>query len=261
MVKKMANDMSAPTAVAARKKIVILAAGKGKRMKIELPKVLAKLKGRPIIEYLVESCLASDVDPSPIIVVSPDNKKIISRALARYNCQYAIQSEQLGTGHALACARSLIDKSVKQIICLYGDQPFISSETIRKLAASHNGVITMMTVKVRDFNDWRKCFNGWGRIIRGEDGQIKENIEYRDASNEVREVKEVNPSLYCFAADWLWENLKKIDNHNAQGEYYLTDLVKIAFEQKVKINSFSLDPKETIGINSQEELAAAESLI
>ena len=243
------------------KKIVILAAGKGKRMKSELPKVLVKLKGKPMIEYLVKSCIASGVDSSPVIVVSPDNKEIIKRALAKYNCRYAIQEEQLGTGHALSCAKNSIDKSVDHIICFYGDHPFISTETIKQVAASHNGAITMMTVKVEDFNGWRKCFNSWGRIIRDESGQVKENIEFRDASDQIKEVKEVNPSMYCFDSRWMWENLKKLNNHNAQREYYLTDLVKLAFKQELNINTFCLDPKEAIGINSPEELAIAESLV
>lgn len=243
------------------KKIVILAAGKGKRMRCELPKVLVNLQGKPMIEYLVKSIIASGVDASPIIVVSPDNKEIISRALAKYNCQYAIQTEQLGTGHALACAKYLIDKSVDHIICFYGDHPFISTKTIRQVAENHKGAITMMTVRVEDFDGWRKCFNCWGRIIRDDSGQIKENIEFRDASDEVKQIKEVNPSLYCFESKWLWENLKKLNNHNAQREYYLTDLVKLAFKQNLNINTFNLEPKEAIGINSPEELAIAGSLV
>ncbi|MDD4901340.1 MAG: NTP transferase domain-containing protein [Patescibacteria group bacterium] len=244
-----------------KRKIVILAAGKGRRMKSELPKVLARLKGKPMIEYLVKACLESGVDTNPIIVVSPDNKEIISRALAAYDCQYAVQTEQLGTGHALAAAQNLVDESIDHIICLYGDHPFVKAETIEKVAASHNGVITMMTVQAGDFNDWRQCFYYWGRIIRDEHGQIEKNIEFRDASDEIKRITEVNPSMYCFQSRWLWQNLKKIRNHNAQKEYYLTDMVGLAFEQKQKINTFPLDPKEAVGINSQEELAVAESLL
>lgn len=243
------------------KKIVILAAGKGKRMRCELPKVLVKLKDKPMIEYLVKSCIESGIDSNPIIVVSPDNKEIISQALAKYNCQYAIQDKQLGTGHALVCAKNLVDQEVDHIICLYGDHPFVGAATIKKLAESHNGAITMMTTKVNDFEDWRQCFYYWGRIIRAKNGQVKENIEFRDASDEVKLVKEVNPSMYCLATDWLWENLKKLNNHNAQEEYYLTDLVRLASEQKLKINTFSLDSKEVMGVNSPEELAIAESLV
>jgi bifunctional UDP-N-acetylglucosamine pyrophosphorylase/glucosamine-1-phosphate N-acetyltransferase len=242
-------------------KIVILAAGKGKRMKSQLPKVLIKLKDKPMIEYLVKSCVESGVDAEPIIVVSPDNKKIISQALAKYHCWYAVQKEQLGTGHALACAESLVGKSVDHIICLYGDHPFVSAATIKKIASSHNGVITMMTVKVENFDDWRKCFYFWGRIIRDASGRIIRNVEYRDASDEVRKIKEVNPSMSCFQSEWLWGNLRKLDNHNAQREYYLTDLVSLAFKQNLKINTFDLDSKEAIGINSQEELAIAKNLV
>ncbi|OGF23632.1 hypothetical protein A3H09_02585 [Candidatus Falkowbacteria bacterium RIFCSPLOWO2_12_FULL_45_13] len=242
-------------------KIVILAAGKGRRMKSELPKALVKLQGKSMIEYLVKPCLESGVDSEPIIVVSPDNQKVISRALSKYNCRYAIQSEQLGTGHALACAESLIDKSVERIICFYGDHPFIKAETVKNVAARDNGAITMMTVKLEDFAGWRKCFYHWGRIKRDKSGQVVASIEFRDASEEVRKIKEVNPSMYCFQSRWLWENLKKIDNHNAQSEYYLTDLVKLAFEQNLQIDSFYLDAAEAIGINSPEELAIAESLI
>jgi len=243
------------------KKIVILAAGQGKRMQCKLPKVLVKLKGKPMIEYLVESCIKSGVDSNPIIVVSPDNREIISQALIKYNCQYAIQEKQLGTGHALACARNLIGKEVDHIICLYGDHPFIGAETIKKLAESHNGVITMMTVKVENFDGWRACFNFWGRIIRDEDGKVKENIEFRDAAPEVKKIREVNPSMYCLATDWLWDNLAKLNNHNAQQEYYLTDLVGLARQQNLKVNTFPLNPEEAVGVNSQEELALAETLV
>jgi bifunctional UDP-N-acetylglucosamine pyrophosphorylase/glucosamine-1-phosphate N-acetyltransferase len=243
------------------KKIVILAAGRGTRMKCELPKVLVKLRGKPMIEYLVKACVASGVDASPVIVVSPDNKELISSALAKYNCQYAIQKEQLGTGHALACAKDFIDKSVDQIICFYGDHPFVSAETIKTVAANHNGVITMMTTKVNDFDDWRKNLYHYGRVIRDKNDQITASVEFRDASEEIRQIKELNPCMYCFRSDWLWENLRKIDNHNAQKEYYLTDLVKLAFKQNLNINACCLNPKEVIGINSPEELAVAESLI
>jgi len=118
----------------------------------------------------------------------------------------------------------------------------------------------MITTEVSDFDGWQKCFYQWGRIIR-ENGQVKENVEFRDASEEIKKIKEVNPSMYCLATDWLWDNLAKLDNRNAQKEYYLTDLVKLAFEQKLKVNTFHLEPKEVIGINSPEELAIAESLV
>ncbi len=241
-------------------KIVILAAGKGRRMKNELPKVLIPIKGKPIIEYLVKSVIKSGVDKNPIIIVSPDNKTLIKHALDKYNCRYAIQEKQLGTGHAVMCAKDVIGGKTDHIICFYGDHPLVRTETIKKLASYHNGTITITTTMVKDFEGWRKSFYHWGRIIRN-NGQVREIVEFKDASEEIRKTKEVNPAFYCFNAQWLWQNIDKLDNKNVQEEYYLTDLIKIAFEQDIKVNSFLIDPKEAVGINTNEELAVAKEFI
>lgn len=240
-------------------KVVILAAGKGKRMKNDLPKVLAPLKGRPMIEYLIKSVKWSGVDARPIIVVSSVNKNLISRALKNFNCRYAMQKEQLGTGHALASARRLT-AGAKKIIVLYGDHPFLKKETINKMAVSGKAVLTMATVKVKDFKSWRKTFYSWGRIIRRA-GEITEIVEFKDASDKEKKMKELNPALYSFDAEWLWKNLKKLKNKNVQKEYYLTDLVKFAFEEGRKVDSFEISSSEAIGINSKEELELAEKLL
>ncbi len=240
-------------------KIVVLAAGKGVRMKSDLPKVLAPLKGRPMIEYLIRSISDSEVDREPIIIVSFENKNLIKPALKRYNCQYAIQDEQLGTGHALACAKDLMSGTAENVVVFYGDHPFVKSETIKKLAEVHDGVITMMTVKLKDFNDWRKNFYSWGRVLR-EGDKIKEIMEFKDANDQEKEIKEVNPGFYCFDKNWLFKNIEKLKNDNNQKEYYLTDLIKIASEQNILINSMLIDSREAIGINSKEELEAAEKL-
>jgi len=160
-------------------KVIILAAGKGTRMKSELPKVLVKIKGRPMIEFLVDSIINSGVDKKPVIIVSPDNSDIIQKSLRNYDCFYAIQKEQLGTGHAIACAKKVVGKNIDYIISFYGDHPFIKAETIKKLSLSHNGAITMITTAVKDFKGWRKNFYHWGRIIRS-GAQVKEIIEFKD---------------------------------------------------------------------------------
>ena len=239
--------------------VVILAAGQGKRMKSNLPKVAVPLKGRPMIEYLVKSCIESGIDKNPVVVVSSDNKDIISEILKNYDCRYAIQSEQLGTGHALACAKSELADANK-IISFYGDHPFVSPATVKKLAGCHNGVITLMTVTVSNFDDWQKVFYNWARIIR-RDGQIKAIVEFKDAIEEIKKIKEVNPGFYCFDSQWLWQNIDNIKNNNVQQEYYLTDLIKFAFEQNQRINSTEINIKEAVGINKPEELAIAEKLI
>jgi len=241
-------------------KIVILAAGKGSRMNSGLPKVLMPIKGKPMIEYLVKAIKKSGVDDEPIIVVSPDNKELIKKALHKYKCKYAIQKEQIGTGHALLCAKQAIGKKVDYVLCFCGDHPFFRPETIKRIAYSHNGVITMMTTGVKDFKLWRKNFYHWGRVLRNY-GRIKEIVEFKDATAKIKKIREVNPAIYCFATKWLWQNITKLNNNNAQKEYYLTDLINFAFKQGLKIDSFPIDAEEAIGINNQAELEIAKSLI
>ena len=241
-------------------KIVILAAGKGKRMGADVPKVLVKIKGKPMIEYLINSVKKSGVDKEPIIIVSPENEQIIKKALRKFKVKYAIQDKQLGTGHALACAKKQIGKNVDHVLCFYGDHPFINASTIKRIARSHNGPITMMTTAVMDFKSWRKNFYHWGRVLRS-NGHIKAIVEFKDAEDNIKKIREVNPAIYCFETKWLWKNIKKLNNKNAQNEYYLTDLIKLAFSQKLYVESFPIDCEEAIGINSKEELATALKVI
>lgn len=240
-------------------RVVILAAGQGKRMKADVPKVLVKMKGKPMLEYLVESVINSGVDNSPIVVVSSDNQNLIKKALGKYNCQYALQKEQLGTGHALACARELINDNNDFVISFYGDHPFVKSKTVKELSRNCCKTITMMTIELPDFEDWRVGFYNWGRVIRSE-GQVKAIIEFKDADDETKKVTEVNPGFYCFENRWLWDNIDKLKNENAQKEYYITDLVKIAFEQGLEIGTFPISPEEGVGVNTKEELERAENL-
>jgi len=118
----------------------------------------------------------------------------------------------------------------------------------------------MMTTTVDNFDGWQKNFYHWGRIVR-QNGEIKAIVEFKDADEEIKQIKEVNPGLYRFDSQWLWENIDRLGNSNAQHEYYLTDLIKLAFEQNQKISSIIISPKEVIGINSIEELKIAENLI
>lgn len=251
-------------------KIIILAAGKGKRMKSDLPKVLNLIKGEPMINLLLKSVKWAGVDERPIIVVSPANKNLIKRALKNFNCAFAVQKEQLGTGHAVSSARRLA-ADAERIIVLYGDHPFLKKETINKMAALNKSAISLATVKVhphtknfgvgvKDFKDWQNSFFHWGRIIR-KGGKITEIIEFKDTTDKEKKIKEVNPALYSFDAVWLWKNLKKLKNQNAQGEYYLTDLIKLAFSEGQKIDSFEINAREAIGINSRDELEVVEGLM
>ncbi len=241
-------------------KILILAAGKGTRMKHDLPKVLVPLKGKPMIKYLLESVEKSGVCEKPCIVVGY-GKELVKKELGdKYD--YAVQEEQLGTGHAVLCAQDYLKDDTDGVLVLYGDNPYITPETIKKLAEEHlkfKNKITMATVSLPDFEDWRAFFyTNFSRIVRDADGKILRSVEFRDANDEEKKIKEINPCYFCFDAVWLLKELRNLKNNNAQKEYYLTDLVKKVIEEKENIESINIDPSEALAINSKEELEILE---
>ena len=242
-------------------KVVILAAGKGTRMNSRIPKALTPINGKPILQYLYESVRESLVDDKPIIVVGPERQRLCEGFEG--DCAYAVQEEQLGTGNAVLVARDAVGDA-EAIIVLYGDHPFISSRTLRRLSELHErsgGVLTIMTTLVPSFDDWRKAYLHWGRILRDTHGHIVGIREYKDAMESEQQIREVNPALYCFDTTWLWENISQIKNFNANGEYYLTDLVELAVAQGHEIVSMSIAPEEAVGINTQEERDIAENVL
>jgi len=242
-------------------RIVILAAGKGTRMKSDLPKVLTPIGGKPILAHLMASVKASGLDQKPVVVIGHERHRICEA----FNgpCDYAVQEKQLGTGHAVVASKEVVGLS-DAVIVLYGDHPFISSGTLKALAKRHEergNTVTMMTATVPSFDGWHTAFQYWGRILRGQNGHIVGIREFKDATDDERAIREVNPSLFCFNAAWLWENLPKLGTKNVQGEYYLTDLVAMAVSQGNKLSSISVVPEEVIGINTPEEREIAEQLL
>lgn len=239
-------------------RIIILAAGKGTRMNSDKPKVLIEVGGRTMIERLLDSVIAAGVDQRPIVVASPENIWQLENSLKNYNVEFVIQEQQLGTGHAVACALNAVS-SCGKVLVFNGDHSFVSPASIGELAASESG-ITLLVAKVDDFSDWRTIYYHWGRVIRAERG-IKAIVEFKDADDATKEIKEVNPAMYAFDFEWLKDNINRINTDNAQKEFYLTDLIALAFAQEKKIESIFISPKEAIGINSKEELEIAESLL
>jgi bifunctional UDP-N-acetylglucosamine pyrophosphorylase/glucosamine-1-phosphate N-acetyltransferase len=238
-------------------KIVILAAGKGKRMQREEPKVLSEIHGKPMIEHLRAS-IAGAHDDKPIAVIGHQAELVKSRL--GDNFIYVTQEEQLGTGHALAMTEKACE-GAEHVMVLYGDQPFIKSETIKRVIEKHTdsgATITFTTTEVPNFESFYKAFSTFARILRKE-GKITAIREFRDASDDERNIKEVNAGCYVFESKWLWENLKKIDKQNAQGEYYLTDLIPMALKNNEKVESIQIDPREALGANSKEELEILEN--
>ena len=242
-------------------RIVILAAGKGTRMGGDLPKVLIPFEGKPMIVHLLDTIRKSGVDARPIIVVGHYAEKIKSVLGDGYD--YAYQPEQLGTGHAVACAETLLRGKADRVIVLYGDHPFVKASTIVHLLALHERAdcpLSLMTVRVEDFNDWRAPFADFGRIARDASGKITAIVEARDATPAEQAIREINPAFFCFDAAWLWQHLPLIANDNTRKEYYLTDLISIAIAEGACVASLSISPEESIGINTPEHLEILKRL-
>lgn len=242
--------------------VVVLAAGKGKRMQSNMLKVMHELNGRPLIDYVVGAVEDSGVCEKPVVVVCAEDPAVQNFLDGR--AEYVTQIERLGTGHAVANAEEKLKDEVDTVVVLYGDMPFIKPESIQKLVEKHlekGNQLTLMTATVDDFTDWRVSLYDYGRIIRaGEENHIVKIIEKKDATPEELEIRELNPAFMCFNAEWLWKNLRLLKNNNVQGEYYLTDLVGLAFAEGQKLSSVAIDPKEAVGINTKEHLETAQKI-
>ncbi len=242
--------------------IVILAAGKGKRMNADVPKVLVPFHDIPMIDYVVDAAMHSGITSKPILVVGYGKDEIITHLGDK--ASYAVQDEQLGTGHAVKITEDTIPKHKEHVLVLYGDQPAITGAMITNLARTHldeQKPVTMATVKVPDFQDWYSVFySSFSRIVRDGDNVILRSVEFKDATEEEKEIKELNPCYFCFNKEWLFSKLSILKNENAQNEYYLTDLVKYAAEEG-GIASVSISPEEALGVNTIEQLRELEGII
>jgi bifunctional N-acetylglucosamine-1-phosphate-uridyltransferase/glucosamine-1-phosphate-acetyltransferase GlmU-like protein len=244
-------------------KIIILAAGKGTRMLTEEPKALVKFKNKAFIEHILDTLKTLDERIEPVIVVG--YKREMIREFLKTEYTYAIQEEQLGTGHAVKSAQSVIPLDCKTVMVLSADQPMISRKTLERIIKTHEEkkpVITLATLLVPDFNEWRAGMNAFGRIIKNAEGNVEKIVEFKNASLEEKKITEVNLGVYAFDATWLWENINKINNLNKQGEYLLTDMIKVAREEGRMIESVTItNAIEGLQPNSREELEVLEKLV
>ncbi|MCX6791203.1 MAG: NTP transferase domain-containing protein, partial [Candidatus Gribaldobacteria bacterium] len=222
--------------------VVILAGGKGSRMNSEYSKVLHVLEEKPIIWHLLET--VTKVCAKPTLIVGYQGEKVIEAT--NQQCHYVWQKEQLGTGHAVLQAKAdLMEMGFAGILVLYGDHPFVAEKTLRDLIkcfeqSDENTALCMATFTVPNYEDYYSVFYNYGRIIRNDQGKIVGTVEFKDATDEQKAICEVNLGYYCFKADWLWDNISKLENKNNAKEYYLTDLMKLASEQGKSIHSIEI---------------------
>lgn len=230
---------------------VILAAGKGKRMYSSFPKVLHRLAGKPLLEHVIHTALSISPDTPPIIV-NGHQGELVRNSLAHYNVRWVEQKEQLGTGHAVLQALSEISTD-DDVLILYGDVPLISESTLKNLIeTTPKNTVGMLTAQLSNPM-------GYGRIKRNKTNQIIGVIEEKDANDTERQITEINPGIYFATAKQLKKWLPTLKNKNAQGEYYLTDIIKFAGEEEILIHDVQPHASEEIlGINDRSQLAYLE---
>ncbi len=248
---------------------VVLAAGKGTRMRSTLPKVLHPLAGQPLLAHVLNSIeaiptteiFAAHKDTvatyRPVVVLGHEAGQIEADFGER--CLYAIQQEQLGTGHAVLAAQAAVDALhplPQTVLVCYGDTPLVRSEMLANVLVEHltkGATITFLTAFTEPPSDY-------GRVVRDTHGRVHEIVEVKRATPEQLQIKEVNSGVYCFDRAWLWESLHALPR-NASGEYYLTDLIAVAGAQERLIATVSGSLDETLGVNNRVQLAEAEQVM
>ena len=233
---------------------IILAAGKGTRMKSKLPKVLHKVGGKPMLQHVIDA--AKSAGSTREVVVIGEGAELVKQSFS--DVEFVLQAEQLGTGHAVLCAKEKFADSTGNVMILCGDTPLFTGELLKNLANAHekfNAAATVLTAIMPDPK-------GYGRIIRADGVDFEKIVEDKDATFEQKKIREVNAGIYCFNIKRLFAALEKVTNENAQGEYYLPDVLEILRADGGKICAVVVeDYKQTLGINSRIQLAEADKVL
>jgi bifunctional UDP-N-acetylglucosamine pyrophosphorylase/glucosamine-1-phosphate N-acetyltransferase len=233
---------------------VIMAAGKSKRMKSALPKVLHPILGVAMIEYSIDAVKAVSAG-LPVVIIGHGGEKV-KQAVGK-NARFVVQKEQLGTAHAVQQTRHILEGKTDLVVVISADMPLLRSQTIKQLLdlqIQNNGPLSLISL-IGDSS------HGFGRVVRDDSGNILGVVEEKVATTEQLEIREYNASVYCFRASWLWNALEKVDR-SPVGEYYLTDLVSIVVSEKKQVQAMVLeDTDEAIGINNRIHFAEAEKIM
>lgn len=235
-------------------KTLILAAGKGTRMKSNIPKIVHKVNGIPMISKIIT--VLEEIGSTENILILGYKKEEVLKVVGE-NSSYVLQNEQLGTGHAVIQAKDKLKDYDGDVMVVCGDTPLLKPETLKKLYNFYkdSGAVTTILTSI-----YENPF-GYGRIVK-ENGLVKAIVEEKEANDEVKKIKEVNAGVYCFNSKELFKALNKINNNNEKGEYYLTDVIGIQVNENKKVRSFILeDSMEILGVNSKVELAQAGNIL
>ena len=238
--------------------VVILAAGQGRRMKSKLPKVLHPLGGQPMIQYVLDTAIA--LDPSRVVMVVGQEAEQLQATLDQ-NIIFVEQAQRMGTGHAVMQAQAVLDDSSYDVLVLYGDMPLLQPETLNALRQSYQGGNSPLAMLVVANDDSR----GFGRVIFDSASRVRAVVEEAECTPEQLAIRELNAGVYCFESQWLWSHLPQLPLHADKGdvgEYFLTDLVEIAVAEGFEISYIlTEDSSQTLGINTLEHLAEAETVL
>lgn len=239
--------------------VVILAAGQGTRMNDpSKPKVLFELRGKPMIDHVIAR--ARELSPKKIvIVVGYGREHVTAHVLERFGTdgiEFAVQEPQLGTGHAMMQTAANLEGFMGDVLVLYGDVPMLTTTTLKKLITAHDAVHAGVTILTAVPDDPAE----YGRIIRNANGGVERIVENKDANAAEKKIKEINSGIYVFDAQLLYETLSMLTPKNAQGEYYLTDIIGIYRSCDIPVAAqIADDPREVAGINSVVQLQQAEA--
>ncbi|MFH1386875.1 MAG: sugar phosphate nucleotidyltransferase [bacterium] len=235
---------------------IVLAAGKGTRMKSDLPKVFHPILGEPMLSYVLKT--VAKLKPQKTIVVVGHKKELITDHYKDWPIEFVVQAEQLGTGHAVMQAEGQLRGISGNVLVLAGDVPMISKKTLKSLVEfheKHQAVATDLTAELEDAGNY-------GRIVRDEAGQVLRIVEKKDATPEELKIKEFNTGTFCFNKEALFSALKEVKAENVQKEYYLTDTLEIMRRRGLPIAAYkTANYQETLGINTREELLQMEQMI